>query len=279
MTVLITGGAGMLGQAVAATLAGQNVEHAALDKDALDVTDPGATQNALRHYRPRLVIHCAAYTRVDDAEGEEAVAFDVNGGGTASVAAACRDVGARLIFPSTDYVFDGTARSPYPPDARPHPLNAYGRSKLAGEHAARAAGDVLIVRTAWLYGKGGRNFVRTVAERIAAGLPLNVVDDQRGSPSWTHDIANTLLALAHEAPGGIYHATNSGTATWYDFALEIAGQLGLESRIVRCTSNEFTSRARRPVYSVLDCRITDAHVGPARPWPIALTEAIASGSY
>lgn len=274
MTALITGGRGMLGQAVVRGLIERNIEHVALDRDALDVTDAAAVRAALLHHRPSLLVHCAAWTRVDDAEQHEAQAFAVNATGAANVAAACREVGARMVYPSSDYVFDGRARTPYPPDAPTHPLNAYGRSKLAGEAATAQAGDYLIVRTSWLYGARGPNFVRTVAAAVAAGRPMRVVDDQQGAPCWTHDVAHMLLALADAAPAGTYHATNAGSTTWYQLARKIAALLDVAAPITACTTAEFPAPARRPAYSVLDCSASAAWTGAARPWQEALEEAV-----
>ena len=279
MKFLVTGASGMLGQAVCAVLRGQGSECIALDRTSLDVTNAEAVAETLALHRPTIVIQCAAYTRVDDAEREEAHAHEVNAAGTANVAAACRAIGARLVYPSTDYVFDGAARAPYPPDAEPHPLNAYGRSKLAGEKAARAAGDCLVVRTAWLYGPGGRNFVRTVIDRIRAHQALRVVDDQHGAPSWAGDVARTFVKLATDAPAGTYHAANRGVTTWYDVARAIAAILGEPAEITPCKSAEYSTPARRPAYSVLDCRTTEALTGVARPWDLALRDAIEKEHY
>lgn len=278
--ILITGGHGMLARALTDVFAARGQSLLAPARDELDVTDATAIRRMLQDERPDIVIQCAAFTRVDDAESHEVQAFEINAIGAANVALACRDVGARFVFPSTDYVFDGAARTPYPTDAPPNPINIYGRTKLAGESAAHSAGDYLIVRTCWLYGAGGRNFVRTVVDRLAAGQPLRVVNDQRGAPTWTVDLAHTIAGLldAH-APAGVYHATNAGSATWHELATEIARLRGHDEPIEGCTTAEYPTPARRPAYSVLDCTATERITGPARPWQTALAEALEAGAY
>ena len=278
MRVLITGGAGMLARAVRLELERRGHEVHAPDRGALDITDAAAVERAIREFRPDAVIQGAAYTRVDDAEREEALAFAVNTTGTAHVARACRLVGARFLYPSTDYVFDGEASVPYAPGAATNPLNAYGRSKLAGEAAAREAGDYLVVRTSWLYGAGGRHFVGTILARAREGQPLRVVDDQRGSPTWTADLAAVLAGLLERgAPPGIYHATNSGDTTWYGLACEALRLAGIDAEISPVTTEAFPRPARRPRYSVLDCSATEALLGPIRHWRDALAEAMRVG--
>lgn len=270
MKVLVTGAGGMLAHAVVPELRSRGHEVVALDRAALDVTDAVQVQARVRAERPAAVIQCAAYTRVDDAEREEDRAHEVNARAAGIVASACREVGARFVYPSTDYVFDGTATSPYPPDAPTAPINAYGRSKLAGELASRAA-DALVVRTSWLYGPGGRNFVATILERAAAGKPVRVVQDQRGSPTSTRDLAAMLVALLERgAPAGVYHATNGGETTWYDLALAASAIAGIAALMEPCTSAEFVTAARRPAYSVLDCSGTYAITGSAAHWRDAL---------
>ncbi len=209
--MLVTGAGGMLARALLRELERRGHEVAAYDRAALDVTDAGAVDSAIRAFAPGAVVQCAAYTRVDDAEAEEGRAHAVNAEATLHVARACRAAGARLVYPSTDYVFDGTGTTPYRPDSPTAPLNAYGRTKRAGEVAAEEAGDALIVRTSWLYGPDGPNFVRTILEHAREGQPLRVVDDQRGAPTWTGSLAAVFAGLLERgAPPGIYHATDGG---------------------------------------------------------------------
>lgn len=278
MRVLVTGARGMLARALIPELERRGHEVIGLGRDALDVTDADAVERAVREWVPDVVVQCAAYTRVDDAEADEAAAFAVNAEGTRNVARACRAVGARLVYPSTDYVFDGRASSPYRPDHPPAPLNAYGRSKLAGEEAAREAGDWVVARTSWLYGAGGRNFVSTILRRAMEGVPLRVVDDQRGTPTWTGTLAVTLAGLLEaDVPSGIYHTTGRGDTTWFAFACEALRLAGIEAEIVPVPTEAFPTPARRPRYSVLDCSSTEAVVGPLPDWRDALRAAIAEG--
>lgn len=277
---LITGSGGMLGHALTRVLAERNLPVVALEKSRLDVTNAELVRAALEEHQPGVVIHCAAFTHVDKAESQASTARVVNEEGTANVAAACARIGARLVYPSTDYVFDGTARMPYAPDAPPNPINEYGRTKLAGERAAQDARDYLILRTGWLYGSGGRNFVRTITERIAAGSPLTIVDDQFGSPTWTMELAARILDLiSADAESGTYHITAAGSTSWYEFAVEITRQLHVQSAITPTPTSGYRNTAPRPAYSVLDCARTDAIIGPAPHWRDSLAQAMAAHSY
>ncbi|MEX1183631.1 MAG: dTDP-4-dehydrorhamnose reductase [Gemmatimonadota bacterium] len=277
MKVVLTGAGGMLARALIHTLQARRHECVPLDRAALDVTDAAAVLSTITAERPAVVIQCAAYTAVDEAERDEARAFAVNAAGTANVAVACIDVGARLVYPSTDYVFDGSAAHPYPPDHATSPLNAYGRSKLAGEVAARAA-DALVVRTSWLYGKGGRNFVRTMLQRARNGQPLRVVDDQRGAPTATSDLAAMILLLLERgAAAGTYHATNAGETTWFGLASAALDAAGITADLIPVDSSAFVVAAARPRYSVLDCSATYALTGAARDWRAALVAEIEDG--
>jgi len=278
LRVFVTGANGMLARALIRELERRGHDAVAFGRDALDVTDAAAVERVVRESAPDVVVQCAAYTRVDDAENDEATAFAVNAEATRNVARACRAVGARLVYPSTDYVFDGRASAPYRPDHPTAPLNAYGRTKLAGEEAAREAGDWLVVRTSWLYGAGGRNFVSTILARAREGAPLRVVDDQRGTPTWTGTLAATLAGLLEaDVPSGIYHTTGRGETTWYGFACEALRLAGIEAEIVPVATEAFPTPARRPRYSVLDCASTEAVVGPLPDWRDALRTALAEG--
>lgn len=278
MRVVLTGAGGMLARAVRGALEGGGHAVLALDRCTLDVTDRAAVERTLGDLRPGAVVQCAAYTAVDAGEREEARAVAVNAEGAAHVAVACRRYGARFVYPSTDYVFDGSAARPYPPDARPAPLNAYGRSKLVGEAAAREAGDFLILRSSWLYGAGGRNFVATVLAAARMGKPLRIVDDQRGSPTWTVHLASALVALLErDTPAGIYHVANRGETTWYGLACEAVRLTGVEAELIPVRTEDVPRPARRPRYSVLDCSATDAVIGPLPHWREALVAALREG--
>lgn len=279
---LITGAGGMLGQDLLAALAGDGTPAAGLDRGALDITGEEAVRVALADHRPAVVVNCAAWTAVDDAEAKEDQALAVNGAGPQVLAEACRDSGAVLLQVSTDYVFAGDAGRPYPEDGPVAPRSAYGRTKLVGEQAVLRTlperGHV--VRTAWLYGAGGANFVRTMIKLEAVKDTLDVVDDQRGQPTWTADLADRLVrlgkgALAGTAPPGIYHATSGGETSWFGLTREIFRLLGADPGRVRPTTSEaFVRPAPRPAYSVLGHqRWAAAGIEPIRDWRQALDEA------
>lgn len=281
-TWLITGATGMLGQDVVARLRRDGEKVVGLARDGLDITDAWAVHDAVDAHRPRIVVNCAAWTAVDDAEAREADALRVNGDGPGHLAEACAKTGARLVQVSTDYVFAGDAAGPYREDAPTAPRSAYGRTKQAGERAVSAAlpDAGYVVRTAWLYGAGGRNFVSTMIELESARDTVDVVDDQYGQPTWTVDLADRLVrlgqaALAGTAPAGIYHGTSGGETTWFGLAQEIFRLLGADPGRVRpTTSTAFARPAPRPSYSVLGHdRWRRAGIEPIRPWREALEAA------
>lgn len=277
----VTGAAGMLGSDVVELLRAKHEFVVGFDRHTLDVTDAGSITEALAPVGADVLINAAAYTRVDDAEADEATATDVNGHAPGSLAIACAP-STRLIQVSTDYVFAGDATDPYDVDAPVAPQSAYGRSKAAGEAAATQAvpgADVHVVRTAWLYGGNGPSFVRSVGRRLRDGEPVDVVDDQRGAPTWTRDLAERLIALgAIDAPPGVWHCSAAGEATWFDVAVAIAEELGVDAALVRRTTTAALDRpAPRPAYSVLSNRKwIDAGL-PAMPhWRDALHDAFAT---
>lgn len=280
MRVLITGANGMLGRDLQAALAGHEVT--ALARADLDVTDAAAVAAAVHGHDA--VVNCAAYTKVDDAETHEDLAYAVNATGPANLAAACAATGARLVTVSTDYVFDGDATEPYAEDLPRDPINAYGRTKAAGEELALAAHPVgtYVVRTAWLYGEHGPNFARTMLNLAKTKDTWSVVDDQLGQPTWTADLASQIVALLDAgAPAGIYHGTNSGQATWYEFARAVLEESGLDpERITPTDSASFVRPAPRPSYSVLghDAWAT-AGIPEMRPWREALADAVRRGVF
>ena len=281
-TWLITGAGGMLGKDLLARLAADGMQSVGLTREDLDITDPEAAHGAVAEHQPDMVVNCAAWTAVDDAETQEAAALRINGDGPRNLAAACAKSGAKLLQVSTDYVFAGDGTSPYPEDAPTAPRSAYGRTKLAGERAVLTtlpdAGYV--VRTAWLYGAGGGNFVRTMIKLEGVKDTLDVVNDQRGQPTWTVDLADRLVrlgrsALAGAAPAGIYHGTSGGETTWFGLTREIFRVLGADPERVRpTTSAAFVRPAPRPAYSVLGHdRWSAVGVEPIRDWREALHEA------
>ncbi len=268
----------MLGHDLVSLLRRDGATVTGLARRDLDVTDAAAIRDALRRERPDVVVNCAAWTAVDDAETHEAAALAVNGRGPASLAAACASSGARLVQVSTDYVFDGTARQPYPEDAVPAPLTAYGRTKLAGEEAVLGQlGDAgYVVRTAWLYGASGPNFVRTMIRLERQRPDVDVVDDQYGQPTWTADVASQIVALIGSAAApGAYHATSSGQTTWFGLAREVFRLIGADPARVRPVTSDLLDRpAPRPGYTVLGHeRWAKAGLAPIGDWQVSLSRA------
>jgi len=276
---LITGASGMLGQDLQHALSGRNVT--ALSRADLDVTNLDAVRTAVAGHD--VVINASAYTRVDEAESNEADAFAVNATGAQNLAIAASQSGARFVQVSTDYVFDGSATSPYDEATPLNPISAYGRSKAEGERLALAAHPhgTYIVRTAWLYGAGGPNFVKTMLRLATSHDTVSVVTDQLGQPTWTGDLARQIMELLDaDASPGIYHATNSGEASKYDFAREIFQVAGLDpDRVKPTTSAQFVSPAPRPDYSVLGHDAwARAGISPMRNWRAALSAAHSAGA-
>jgi dTDP-4-dehydrorhamnose reductase len=252
MKIVITGAAGMLGQDVVRTARAANHEVVPLAREDLDLLDGALVRRIVAREIPNAVINCAAWTDVDGAEAHEDAATRVNGEAAGMLAAAAAEVGASIVHPSTDYVFDGTASRPYVESNPTDPVNAYGRSKLAGEHAV-AAGNArhFVVRTSWLFGAGGRNFVETMLGLAGAGGPVLVVRDQVGCPTFTGHLAEALVRLVDGESYGLHHIAGGGQCSWFEFANEIFEQAGVETRAMSCTSDEFPRPAPRPAYSVL----------------------------
>ena len=279
MRYLITGASGMLGTDLQAALAGRDVT--ALGRADLDVTDLDAVRAAVTGHD--VVINAAAYTKVDDAESHEDAAFAVNATGARNLAIAARDAGAKLVQVSTDYVFRGDATTPYAEDTAREPLSAYGRTKGAGEEAALTEhpDGTYVVRTAWLYGAHGPNFAATMVRLAGSHPTVSVVTDQVGQPTWTADLAAQIVALLDSgAPAGIYHGTNGGEATWFDFTRAIFEEVGLDPERVQPTdSSAFVRPAPRPAYSVLGHDAwAAAGLDPMRDWREALHDAVSVGA-
>ena len=275
---LVTGAGGMLGTDLVAALTSRGAPVTGLDRASLDVTDAGAVTDAIARGRPDVVVNCAAWTAVDDAEASEEQALAVNASGAANLAAGCAASGARLVQVSTDYVFAGDAGRPYAEDDVPAPRTAYGRTKLAGERAVldRLPGAGYIVRTAWLYGAHGPSFTGTMIRLESERPTVDVVDDQHGQPTWTVDVARQIIALARStAAPGIYHATSSGQTTWFGLAREIFGLLGADPARVRpIPSSALPRPAPRPACSVLGHSAwAGTGVPPIGEWRAALHRA------
>ena len=276
---LVTGAGGMLGTDLVAALIAAGEPVTGLDRAGLDVTDAAAVSDAIARCRPDVVVNCAAWTAVDDAEASEEQALAVNAGGPANLTTACRAFGARLVQVSTDYVFAGDASRPYAEDDVPAPRTAYGRTKLAGERAVLDGlpGAGYVVRTAWLYGAHGPNFVRSMIALEGQRPAIDVVNDQQGQPTWTADVARQIIALVHStAAPGIYHATSSGQTTWFGFAREIFGLLGADpSRVRPIPSSALSRPAPRPAFSVLGHGAWAVpNIQPIGEWRTALHRAL-----
>lgn len=253
MRVAITGAGGQLGKELQLLFGASGHEVIAWSRADLDVTDAGAVAERIAAAKPDVILHCAAYTKVDDCETQVERAFLVNATGAGNVARAANQIGAKLVYISTDYVFDGAKGAPYVETDTPNPINVYGASKLEGERlVARLHDRHFIVRTSWLYGEHGPNFVATMLRLARDNKEIRVVDDQVGSPTWTRDLAKALLNLVTTDGYGIYHLSNSGCCTWFEFAREIFFQAGLEVSLTPITSEEYRRPARRPQYSVLE---------------------------
>jgi dTDP-4-dehydrorhamnose reductase len=264
MKILVTGASGMLGQDVVRAAEFVNHEVVALSHADLDITRPRAVRNVLTAERPDAIINCAAYTNVDAAENDEARAAEINGAGAGIVAAEAADVGAALVHPSTDYVFDGTKRTPYVESDATNPMSAYGRTKLSGEREVAAVNDRhYIVRSSWLFGAGGGNFVETMLKLTGDLSQIVVVRDQIGSPTYTGHLADALVRLLDQESYGIHHISGSNECSWYEFAVEIFQQAGVDVSVFSCTTEEFPRPAPRPAYSVL---------GTERDYPIVLPD-------
>ncbi|GAM08445.1 spore coat polysaccharide biosynthesis protein SpsK [Geobacter sp. OR-1] len=268
--ILVVGANGMLGQDLLKQLPG---EVQGIDLPDIDITSFESIQAAIDRFRPRIVVNSAAYTDVDGCESNTELAMQVNGEGVAMLAMATRGVGAKLVQVSTDYVFDGAKGSPYLEDDPTGPLSVYGESKLAGELNARFNPDHLIVRTQWLYGLHGKNFVETMLKLAADKDELAVVTDQIGSPTWTADLAAAIRALIERDCRGTYHAANSGFCSWNDFAGAIFAESGISIRLNPLTTDKLNRPARRPLYSTLDCGKLAADTGfTPQPWQEALKQ-------
>lgn len=264
MKVLITGAKGQLGGALQ-KLAPAHAQINAIDVDDCDLTDIPMLRARLSVEAPDIILNAAAYTAVDRAESDEQTAQAINADAVAAMAEAMAETGGKLVHVSTDYVFDGTASSPYAPDSGRNPQSAYGRTKAAGEDHVRPS-DIL-VRTAWVYQAGGANFVRTMIRLMKEREELGVVTDQIGAPTWASGLARTLWGLVDKGASGTFHHSDAGVASWYDFAVAIAEEacaLGLLARIpvIRpITTADYPTPAKRPAFSLLDCRTTRAALG------------------
>jgi dTDP-4-dehydrorhamnose reductase len=272
MRILITGNNGMLGRDLSAHLQARHEVFGA-DLPEVDITDLGLVERVFKTAKPDAVIHTAAFTAVDDCEHRPGLAFQVNAEGTRNVAFACRDARIPMLHLSTDYVFDGRKPTPYTEDDLPNPLNVYGRSKLEGEkHVVEILKAAWIVRTSWLFGPLGKNFVRTILQRARGGNSLSVVDDQFGAPTYTVDLAGKLEEIVMKGKPGVYHVTNRGYCSWFEFAREILRQAGLSHVPLSAIPTSASDRpALRPRNSRLaHTRLESEGLGLLPTWQDAL---------
>ena len=279
--VLVTGAQGQLGHDVVNELKRREMEHTAIDIADLDITDGEAAGELIGRVKPSCVVHCAAYTAVDKAEEEPVLCMRVNSEGTDHIARACGDIGAELVYISTDYVFSGEGDAPYETGAHTAPLSVYGKSKLAGEEAVRRHLDrFYIVRISWAFGINGGNFAKTMLRLARDRSEINVVDDQVGSPTYTADLAALLCDMALSGKYGVYHASNEGYCSWADFAAEIVRLGASGCRINPIPSSQYPTKAIRPMNSRLSKESLDI-AGFARlpHWKDALVRFMSQGGF
>ena len=253
MKVLVTGAKGQLGTDLMNELAKRGIEGIGVDVEEMDITDKDACRRVITEAGPDAVIHCAAYTAVDAAEDNVELCRRINGEGTRNVAQACKEADVKLMYISTDYVFDGQGTRPWEPDDERHPLNVYGQTKYEGELAVEELSDkYFIVRIAWVFGVAGKNFIKTMLRLGKERGAVSVVDDQVGSPTYTHDLARLLVDMIQTDKYGRYHATNEGLCSWYEFAKEIFRQAGMDVPVTPVSSDAFPAKATRPSNSRLN---------------------------
>ncbi|HXM13399.1 MAG TPA: dTDP-4-dehydrorhamnose reductase [Terriglobales bacterium] len=277
MRVTLFGASGLLGQDLVKELNDEQLT--ALSSKDVDVRDRARVSKVIRDSRPDWVILSAAYTDVDGCESNRELAFAVNCEGAVNVAKAAHEAGSRLLFLSTDYVFDGSKRSPYEVGDARNPASVYGESKTrAEEWLVEILPEVCIARTSWLFGHGGKCFPSTILKLATARPEISVVNDQRGGPTFTRDLASALVQLCRASAQGIVHVTNSGNCTWYDFATEIMRQSGLSTKVKPVTTAEFPRPARRPAYSVLSPDSLNAYNVRMPEWQDALRRYLSDTS-
>ncbi|WP_283746685.1 dTDP-4-dehydrorhamnose reductase [Bacillus cereus] len=274
MKVLVTGAKGQLGQDVLCLLENQPWEVYGFGREELDITNEEQVREKVLSIKPDIIIHTAAYTQVDQAESDEETAFKVNAEGTKYLAQAAEAVEAKFCYVSTDYVFDGTTNKPYKADDQTNPQTVYGRSKLVGEqYTQEYCSKSYIVRTSWVFGLYGNNFVKMMLRLAEEKKELGVVHDQVGSPTYTTDLASFIINLVQTDKYGVYHGSNSGVCSWYEFAKEIFEQSNIEIVVNPLTTEDFPRPAARPKYSVLDKgMIEESGFEPFQDWKKALKD-------
>ena len=258
MKIFVTGVKGQLGYDVVNELEGRGIETIGVDIEEMDITDSTSTWAVIKEAAPDAVIHCAAYTAVDAAEDNEDICRKVNVEGTQNIAAVCKDLDIPMMYISTDYVFDGQGERPWEPDDKRNPLSVYGQTKYEGELAVQNTLDkYFIVRITWAFGVNGKNFVRTMLRLAETNDKITVVNDQFGAPTYTYDLAVLLADMIVTDKYGIYHATNEGNCSWYEFAKEIFREADIDMEVIPVSSNAYNAKAARPVNSRMDKKKLD----------------------
>ena len=275
MKVLVTGANGQLGYDVVKELQKQNIECFGVTRKDFDIIDFEETEKFITNYMPDVVIHCAAYTAVDKAEDEQGLCYLVNVSATENIAQICKKIDAKMVYISTDYVFDGTKDGFYEVDDKPKPVNVYGRTKLLGEQAVqKILNKYFIIRISWVFGEHGNNFVKTMLKLGKERKEINVVADQYGSPTYTADLASLLIEMIKTDKYGIYHATNEGICSWAEFAEEIFKLAEMNVKVNCITTDEYPTKAKRPLNSRLSKEKIDKYFYKLPFWEIALEKFI-----
>ena len=281
MRVFVTGVKGQLGYDVMNELEKQGLEGIGVDIDEMDITDADQVNKVIKEAAPDAVIHCAAYTAVDAAEDNEEICRKVNAQGTENIAKVCEELDIKMMYISTDYVFNGQGERPWEPDDEREPLNVYGQTKYEGEHAIEEhVKKFFTVRIAWVFGVNGKNFIKTMLNLGKTHDHLTVVNDQTGSPTYTYDLARLLVDMIQTDKYGRYHATNEGICTWYEFACEIFKQAGMNVSVAPVSSDEYPAKAKRPSNSRMDkSKLTANGFTPLPTWQDALSRYLKEIQY
>lgn len=271
MKVFVTGVKGQLGHDVVNELKKRGHTAIGVDIEEMDITDKDAVRRIITQVSPEAVVHCAAYTAVDAAEEQVELCRRVNAFGTENIAQVCKELNCKLMYISTDYVFNGQGTRPWEPDDEREPLNVYGQTKYEGELAVETLEKYFIVRIAWVFGVNGKNFIKTMLNLGKTRDHLTVVDDQVGSPTYTYDLARLLVDMIETEKYGRYHATNEGVCSWYEFACEIFKKAGIEITVNPVSSNEYPAKAKRPQNSRMDkSKLKEMGFEPLPTWQDAL---------
>jgi dTDP-4-dehydrorhamnose reductase len=276
MRVLVTGADGQLGYDMVKRLNENSIECLGTSINELDITNEAQTNEVITNYNPDVVVHCAAYTAVDKAEDERELCYNVNVLGTKYVAAACKDIDAKMVYISTDYVFDGKGDQPFEVTDQPNPINYYGKTKYEGElEVQKLLNKYFIIRISWVFGKNGNNFVKTMLRLAKERDEISVVADQIGSPTYTYDLTRLIVDMIQTEKYGIYHATNEGYCSWYEFACEIFRQAGLGVKVKPIKTEDYITKAKRPKNSRLSKKkLVQQGFSGLKEWEGALREFI-----